>query len=418
MKTLTSVSFCIAFIFLFQYRTSAQTSASDEVVLRSIADNVVNQTSYQFIGVYNGQLYSSAKEIPDTVTVKPASDRAAWHYTNGVTNIAMFNLGKFLNDPKYTNNASAFLAFSFDNVSYFEKRYNAKDPKSRKLPFHQLIDIKELDDCGAIGASAIEAFQKAERPDYRKFIEKTAKHMMEVQDRLPDKTFVRKGPVQMTLWADDLYMSVPFLVRMGKFTGEKKYYDDAMRQVFNFSKYLWDPFRELYYHCWFSDTKQNGVAHWGRCNGWVMMAQTHLLNYLPNDYPRRDSLLRNLEKQIIGVSKYQDAQGLWHQILDKNDSYQESSCTAMFVYCIARAINENWIDKRYASIAIEGWEGLKKQMITPEGNVKSICIGTGIQNDLIFYYKRPALTDDSHGIGAIIDAGIEIIKLKQKLGDK
>ncbi len=418
MKALTTINFCILLFIMFQGYATAQTTSNDEVVLRSIADNVINQSQYKFEGVYNEQTYSNAKDIPDTVTVQPKSDRAGWHYTNGVTNIAMLNLGKFLNDPKYTNNALDFLAFSFDNVSYFEKRYNAKDPKSKNLPFRQLIDIKELDDCGAIGASTIEAFQKTDRADYRKFIERTAKHMLDVQDRLQDKTFVRKGPAQMTLWADDLYMSVPFLVRMGKFSGEKKYYDDAIRQVFNFNKYLWDPFRELYYHCWFSDTKQNGVAHWGRCNGWVMMAQTHLLNYLPGDYPRRDSLIRNLEKQIIGVSKYQDPQGLWHQILDKSDSYQESSCTAMFVYCIARAINEGWIDKRYATIAIEGWEGLKRNMITPEGNVKSICIGTGIQNDLVFYYKRPALTDDSHGIGAIIDAGIEIIKLKQKLGIK
>jgi rhamnogalacturonyl hydrolase YesR len=57
-------------------------------------------------------------------------------------------------------------------------------------------------------------------------------------------------------------------------------------------------------------------------------------------------------------------------------------------------------------------------MITSEGNLKSVCIGTGIRNDLVFYYKRPAVTDDIHGLGAIIEAGIEIIRLKQKHGIK
>lgn len=418
MRALINTSFCFVTAILLHGHLMAQTTLNDEAVLRSIADNVVNQTQYKFEGVFNGQTYTSGKDIPDTVTVKPSSYRATWHYTNGATNLAMFNLGRFLNDTKYTNNALDFLAFSFDNVSYFEKRYNAKNPQSQHLPFSRLINIKELDDCGILGASAIEAYQKADRSDYRKFIETTAKHMMDEQDRLQDKTFVRKNPFQMTLWAEDLYMSVPFLVRMAKFSGEKKYYDEAMRQTFNFTKYLWEPVRELYYHCWFSGSKENGVAHWGRGNGLIMMAHTQLLNYLPTDFPRRDSLIRNLERQVIGISRYQDAQGLWHQLLDKTDSYQETSCTAMFVYSIARAVNENWIDKRYASIALEGWEGLKKNMISPEGNVKSICTDTDIRNDLVYYYNRPALTDDPHGMGALIDAGIEIIKLKQKLGNK
>jgi unsaturated rhamnogalacturonyl hydrolase len=394
------------------------TSVNDNVLLRSIADNLLSQSAFEFEGVYNTITYPNAKEIPDSVTVKFKSKRAAWHYANGVLNIAMLNLGKFLNEPKYTDNALHFISFSFDNLPPFEKRYNAKDPKSQSNPFRKLIDIKELDDCGAIGASIIEAYQKEGRSDYKNFIERTAKHITEIQDRLPDGTLVRKNPIPVTLWADDLYMSVPFLVRMGKFSNEKKYYEDAIRQVFNFNKYLWDPFRELYYHCWFSTNKQNGVAHWGRCNGWIMMAQVHLLNILPDDYPKRDSLTRNLERQIIGISRYQNIKGLWYQLIDKPDSYEESSSSAMYIYSIAKAINENWIDKKYASIALAGWDGLKTYMITPEGNLKSVCVGTGIQNDLVFYYKRPIITDDLHGLGAIIEAGIEIIKLKQKLGLK
>jgi rhamnogalacturonyl hydrolase YesR len=147
----------------------------------------------------------------------------------------------------------------------------------------------------------------------------------------------------------------------------------------------------------------------------MMMAQVHLLRFLPDDYPKRDTIIKNLEKQIVGVSRYQGRNGLWYQLLDKSDSYEESSCTAMFVYSIAKAINEGWIDNRYASIALEGWNGLKKYVITPEGQMKNVCVGTGIKNDLIFYYERPAVTDDTHGTGALLEAGIEIIKLKQKL---
>jgi rhamnogalacturonyl hydrolase YesR len=329
--------------------------------------------------------------------------------------MAMVDLSNFLNDEKYFNHANQHITFALDNYKYFKNRESLK---IRRYPYREIVNTKELDDCGAMGASVIEVYQKTNKPDLKAYIEKAANHITNIQDRLADGTLVRKGPYPMTIWADDLYMSVPFLARMGKLSKNNKYYDDAIRQILNFNHYLWDPLKELYYHCYYTDLKRNGVAHWGRCNGWIMCAQVHLLSMLPTDYPKRDSIIKNLDKQILGVSRYQDVKGLWHQILDKNDSYAESSCTAMFVYSIAKAINEGWIDKRYASIAILGWEGLKNSMITPEGQMKDVCVGTGIQNDLIFYYKRPAQMDDAHGIGSLIEAGIEIMKLKQKMGKR
>lgn len=144
-----------------------------------------------------------------------------------------------------------------------------------------------------------------------------------------------------------------------------------------------------------------------------MMAKVHLLNFLPENYPRREDIIKDLERQIIGIAKYQSADGLWHQLLDKNDSYLESSCSAMFIYSIARAVNQKWIDERYGSIAIRGWEGLKENKIRLDGQVKDICVGTGIEDNLVFYYDRPARLNEKHGLGAVIDAGIEVIKLKR-----
>jgi unsaturated rhamnogalacturonyl hydrolase len=213
----------------------------------------------------------------------------------------------------------------------------------------------------------------------------------------------------MTLWADDLYMSISFLARMGDLTGDPQYFNDAIRQVNNFTKYLYNEQTQLYYHCWYSDLKKNGVAHWGRCNGWVMMAQVDLLEYLPEDFPGREELLRILRQQILGVSRYQSESGLWFQLLDRNDSYLETSCTAMFTYGIAKAVNQGWIDSRYLSIAVRGWEGIKTK-IRSDGQIEGICAGTGIQDDLIFYYKRPAPLNDIHGIGAVLLAGMEVIK--------
>ena len=79
-------------------------------------------------------------------------------------------------------------------------------------------------------------------------------------------------------------------------------------------------------------------------------------------------------------------------------------------YSIAKAVNESWIDERYKTIARAGWEGLKSK-ITPDGQVKDICVGTGIRDDMYFYYHRPKKLNDVHGLGAVILAGSEILKM-------
>jgi len=390
----------------------AQDNDIDEAIVRTIADYILEHTTLGYRAVGSGETYNSTKEIPENIEVRFRDPFTEWGYLMGVLNMAMLNLGDYLKEEKYTNYPIRHVANGFDNYKYFQERFKNDRPHYR-WPYGQLWTMGELDDCGAMGASVIEVYHLVKREDYREYIDKTAKHIMEGQDRLSDGTLVRKSPYKMTLWADDLYMSVPFLARMGNLTGESKYFDDALKQVFNFTRYLWHSDKELYYHCYYSDLKQNGVAHWGRCNGWVMMAQVHLLNFLPKNHPQREALRKNLEQQILGIAKYQNEDGLWHQVLDKTDSYLESSCSAMFVYSIARAVNEGWIDKRYASIATRGWEGLKEHKITLDGQLKDICVGTGIEDNMVFYYNRPARLNETHGLGAIIDAGIEILRLKK-----
>jgi len=91
-----------------------------------------------------------------------------------------------------------------------------------------------------------------------------------------------------------------------------------------------------------------------------------------------------------------------------------SSITAMYIYGIAKAVNNGWIDKDYARIANVAWEALKKEQITNDGHFKNVCVGTGISDDLPFYYRRPVGDNEKHGLGLVLDAGIEMIKMKNK----
>ena len=404
----------IILVFLTFAASFAQPRDIDEVIIRTIADNVLTQTTLGYRAVGSEETYNSIKDIPKGVEVRFRDPYTEWGYLMGVMNIAMIHLGKQLNDEKYINYPIKHVANGFNSYKYFQDRFKNDRPHYR-WPYGQFWTMGSLDDCGAMAASVIEVYQMEKKKEYKAYIDKTADFIMNKQDRLTDGTLCRKTPHEMTVWADDLYMSVPFLARMGHLTGDVKYFDDALNQVFNFSKYLWDAKTELFFHCYYDDLKRNGVAHWGRCNGWIIMSHCHLLELLPEDHPKREELRQNLERQILGLAKYQTAEGLWRQLIDKSDSYTESSASAMFVYGIAKAVNEGWIDKRYASIALHGWEGLKEYKITIKGQLKDICVGTNIDESIVYYYNRPARTNETHGLGAVIDAGVEILKLKKTM---
>ena len=83
---------------------------------------------------------------------------------------------------------------------------------------------------------------------------------------------------------------------MGELTGDARYFDDAAKQVVNFHKHLFDPTKGIMAHCWYSDGNRQGVAFWGRANGWAMMAQVNLLDRLPKNHPMRDTLIALLRR--------------------------------------------------------------------------------------------------------------------------
>lgn len=401
----------IALLLLFT-SSSAFAQRTDEQAIRAVADNILKQPVTQFVGVKTKETYNSTKDIPKGEDVKFKSPLMEWHYSNGVLGMSMIRLGQYLNEPKYVEYAKNHVAFGFANYEYFKNTFR-NDRKHWHWPFGQLWNFKELDDCGAMGAAVINVYELDKKPEYKKYIENAAKHIMNGQDRLADGTLSRTFPRNMTVWADDVYMSVSFLSQMGKLTGDKKYFDEATKQIIQIADHLWCPQKELFYHCYYSDLKRNGVGFWGRANGWITVSTALLLEVLPEKYERKQELIDILEKQIVGASRYQNENGMWNQLLDKPESYDESSVTAMYVYGIAKAVNNKWIDPAYAKIARVGWKALKDTQITEDGKFKNVCVGTGIADDLQFYYTRPVGDNEKHGLGLIIDTAVEMMKLEE-----
>ena len=386
----------------------AQTAGQTERALRAVADGVLRDATFDFVDSATGRRFAAPEDAPAGARLRIASAYTDWRYWNGVLNLAMLRLADALHEPRYAAFVRRNVAFAFDHAAYFAARYRGEDRWT--FPFAHRFGMVELDDYGAEGASTIEVSAHDADPRYRAYVDSAAAFATTRQDRLPDGTLARGRPRRMTVWADDLFMSVPFLARMAVLTGEHRYFGDAARQVVGFHRYLLDGRAGLMYHNWYSDTGRPGIAFWGRANGWAAMAQVELLDRIPRGNPQRDTLLALFRRHVAGLARYQDTTGLWHQLLDRDDSFLETSASAMFTYAIARGVEQGYLDARYAAVARRGWRGVLSR-IRPDGVIEGTCAGTGVSDDLADYYRRPTPLNDVHGIGAVLLAGTELLRL-------
>jgi rhamnogalacturonyl hydrolase YesR len=306
----------------------------------------------------------------------------------------------------------AYADFVVKRYQFFADHY--KDFQAwgdgRENPFRNFYRPGNLDACGAMVASMVRAKRMHVGPDLTPIIETAAKYVHTKQQRLDDGTFCRPGPFPKSLWLDDAYMSVPLLAQYGALTGDRAYFDDAATQLKGFYKHLFIPARGVFTHAATADNEADHPIHcWGRANGWFMVATVDLLDLLPEDHSDRPALIKILREHARGVASLQSGTGLWHQVLDRQDSYLETSCTAMFTYAMAKAVNRGWLDPGYAPVAVAGWNGLTTK-VDAEGRVNDVCIGTNYADDFVYYYNRPAI-DDIHGYGPVLLAGAEVTKL-------
>lgn len=342
-------------------------------------------------------------------------DRGLFRLTSyewGVTYAAMLAAAQATNDNAYRNYVTTRFKMLAEIAPHFRRLMN--DYGVIDLQMRQLLTPHALDDAGAMCTAMIKAQLDDRNMDLRPVIDNYMNYIMYREYRLSDGTFARNRPQKNTLWLDDMFMSVPAIVQMGKLTGEMKYYNEAVKQILQFSQRMFVSEKGLYRHGWVESMPDHPAFHWGRANGWAILTMTEVLDALPQSHPDYHKILEQYRAHIRGITSYQSGEGFWRQLLDRNDSYHETSATAIFVYCIARGINNGWIDPvAYGPVAQLGWHAVSTQINT-KGEVEGTCVGTGMAFDPAFYYYRPVNVYAAHGYGPVLWAGAEMINLLKK----
>jgi|SRR5215831_3425777 len=219
------------------------------------------------------------------------------------------------------------------------------------------------------------------------------------------------------LWADGVFMALPFLARYGEMFGETKYTnDEVVKQMLIYYRHLNDPATGLLWHAydesgaqpWANPTTHQSAFHWGRAFGWYAMTLIILLDIIPRDQPHRDELIKIVQQLAKAFERYQDPNtGLWYQVVDKGEvagNWHETSCSSMYTYMLWMGVRRGYLPKAYEAVAQKGYRGvLTKLSLEPDGltNLIDISEGTNV-GDLVYYFGRKRSVNDFHGLGAFL----------------
>lgn len=349
-------------------------------------------------------------------------------YESGIIYAACGDVALRTGDKRYSDFASRRLSAmaALAPTLYDSIRANRNYDRQMRL----MIAPSSLDDAGAMCSAYMRMMLKDNdycpvnlaksryRPVVRCYMNQIWRQYCIGDDRI----FARIRPHYNTVWLDDMYMGIPPLAWYGVLTADGKSIHEAVCQIRAFKSRMWVEEEQLFRHGWVEEMSPHPYFPWGRANGWAILTMCETLDamrlYADANTKRyaeyeddRAFVLQLLVRHIKGICRVQSKTGLWHQLLNDNTSYLETSATAIFTYCLAHAICEGWISAlSYGAQTLLAWNALSQQ-IDAQGHVLGTCVGSGIGFDEAFYCYRPVHPMAAHGYGPMLWAGGEIIRL-------
>ena len=330
-----------------------------------------------------------------------------WFYGLMVGQYGLLKASEF--NKKYYNYFCGSMQVLVDYYQYMQ--YEAKEFGDASF-LKRSVKKDDLDSIGTIGMNLCELYNREHDKLLRMKTLSLIKELGNCVDKnipkMSDGIFYRIN----TMWADDAFMSCSFLSRLGDVTKDNRYFDEAVNQLILYTEKLFMNDEGVFSHIFFPEIGRANNVPWGRGNGWVYLAFADTIEHLPDNYKGKERLIEIFESAVIGLIDKQDITGLWHQVLTIEDSFLETSCTAIFSIAIAKGIKVGILDrKKYMPIVINAVEGILKYKVDADGNVFDVCRGSECKDDAEYYVKLETVCNDDHGTGVVIAAICELINL-------
>lgn len=325
-------------------------------------------------------------------------------YEWGVMYDALLDAAAITGDKRYADYVS-------DRIGFLAAEADKATDVSEDGQLRQVKDPRTLDDAGAMAGAWMRAAMADSSLKISPYIENYWKIVETTPVHLADGTIARNRPHYNAVWLDDMFMALPSMAVRSQYANDPKQLDDAANIATGFFKRMWIPEKNIFRHGYVEGAEHQPSMAWGRANGWAILTMSQLLDFLPESHPKRAEILDMFRKHAAGLAELQGIDGFWHQLLDRPETYEETSATAIFAYALAHGINQGWLDATtYGPVAQLAWEAVASK-INDKGEVEDVCVGTGMGFDPAYYAYRPVSVKAAHGYGPAIWAGAEMIKL-------
>jgi unsaturated rhamnogalacturonyl hydrolase len=270
-------------------------------------------------------------------------------------------------------------------------------------------------------------YDKTHKEKYKKAL-LLLRSQLDTHPRTGENGFWHKLRYPHQMWLDGLYMGAPFYAQcIGYFNEPDSLYDDVINQFVVVARRTYDPATGLFRHAYdesreqyWADTLTGQSPYaWGRAMGWFAMALVDVLDFIPAAHPRRSELTGILNTVVEGVKKYQNANGVWYQILDLGGcerNYEEATCSCMFTYALLKATGKGYIDASYKEIAIKAYKGILNTFVKEDESnalhLTQCCAVAGLGGDPYrdgsydYYMSEPVRDNDAKGVGPFIMASL------------
>ncbi len=343
-----------------------------------------------------------------------------WEYDSGMVLMACHQVYAETKDAKY-----------FD---YVKRSIDALVQTDGSIKGYKLEDfnIDQINEGKVLLRLLRDAKTDADKVRYKKATD-TLRSQMKTHPRTKEGGFWHKNIYPNQMWLDGLYMASPFLAEYAVTFNEPALLDDVARQITLIEKHTRDPKTGLLFHGW-DESKQMKWANaksgtspnfWGRSMGWYAMAIVDTLEFMPKNHPQRAAVLGVLDRLATAITSVQDPmKGVWWQVLDapkRPKNYLEASASSMFVYALAKATRNGWLDAaKYGPAAKRGYRGILSEFVdvNEKGTLelKKVCKVAGLggnpyrDGSYEYYTSTEVVSNDPKGVGAFILASSEMNK--------
>jgi unsaturated rhamnogalacturonyl hydrolase len=190
---------------------------------------------------------------------------------------------------------------------------------------------------------ALDLYEKTSDSRYLEYARTIINFMEHTAARTPDGAFVPHPPA-MEIWIDVSYFTAPAMALLGRISSDTAMLVRAADQMNLHRDHLIDPDSGLFWHVAYVDRNSHSPCLWARGNSWFSIAAPQVIAEIEAAGDARalevkvEKIRAALARQLNRIAALQDESGLWHTVIDRDDSYLESSSAAGFALGFGRAL--------------------------------------------------------------------------------